>query len=144
MKTKEPKRPFHILLVEDDEFDAVMAKKCLEREKINVRMTHAKNGQSAMDCLNQAESPDLILMDLGLPDIDGCDLIKSIRQRKDGKNIPIIVVSGRAKEDMAKLEAELGSRCVQKWLDSKDLKNLVKTVKDYRENFFGGPSLEAA
>jgi two-component system, OmpR family, KDP operon response regulator KdpE len=54
----------------------------------------APNGKTALDLLGQ--SPNLIILDLGLPDIQGHDLLRSIRGRND--NVPIVVLSGRGDE----------------------------------------------
>lgn len=60
----------------------------------------AKNGEDAI-LETSSHNPDIILMDLGLPDIDGVDLIKKIRT---WSNLPIIVISARS-EDTDKIEA---------------------------------------
>jgi two-component system KDP operon response regulator KdpE len=54
----------------------------------------APNGKAALDLL--AQKPDLIILDLGLPDIDGIELLRSIRGRND--SVPIVVLSSRSDE----------------------------------------------
>lgn len=87
-----------ILIVEDDSSVRNLISTTLETHDYNY-MT-APNGSSA---LMQASShnPDIILLDLGLPDIDGIDIIKKIRT---WSNLPIIVISARS-EDQDKIDA---------------------------------------
>jgi two-component system, OmpR family, KDP operon response regulator KdpE len=54
----------------------------------------AMNGRAALEAVDR-EKPDLIVLDLGLPDIDGVDLCREIR---DGRNVPIVVLSARGAE----------------------------------------------
>ncbi len=87
-----------ILVVEDD--DAVRNLITTTLEMHNYRYDAAHNGEQAiLEALSH--NPDVILLDLGLPDIDGVDIIKKIRS---WANTPIIVVSARS-EDSDKIEA---------------------------------------
>ena len=54
----------------------------------------AMNGRAALEAVDR-EKPDLIVLDLGLPDIDGVDLCREIR---DGRSVPIVVLSARGAE----------------------------------------------
>ncbi len=65
----------------------------------------APNGRTALDLL--AQSPDLIILDLGLPDIQGLDLLRTIRSRNE--SVPIVVLSSRG-DEAGKVEAlDLGA-----------------------------------
>jgi two-component system KDP operon response regulator KdpE len=65
----------------------------------------APNAKAALDLL--AEAPDLVILDLGLPDMQGLDLLREIRARKD--DLPIVVLSSR-EDEAAKVEAlDLGA-----------------------------------
>lgn len=87
-----------ILVVEDDNAVRNLISTALETH--GYRFHTASNGK---DAIMEAASynPDIILLDLGLPDIDGVDVIKKIRS---WSNIPIIVISARS-EDSDKIEA---------------------------------------
>jgi two-component system KDP operon response regulator KdpE len=61
----------------------------------NYQVIDAANGRAALAQL--AENPDLIILDLGLPDIDGHELLRAIRLRND--RVPIVVLSSRGDED---------------------------------------------
>ena len=69
----------------------------LLRMGLSVRGYHvveATNGQTALELLG--ESPDIIILDLGLPDIKGLDLLRMIRGRNEA--VPVIVLSSRGDE----------------------------------------------
>ncbi|WP_427040185.1 response regulator transcription factor [Enterococcus hirae] len=92
-----------ILLIEDDPNITDFMEVVFEREQY--RLTVAANGMEALTAL-QAETFDVILLDLGLPDIDGMDLLKILRKRMD---LPIVVISAR-KDENEKVDAlDLGA-----------------------------------
>ncbi len=83
----------HLLLVEDNEGDIVLTQEAFEEGKIKTRISVAKNGQDALDYLFQrgghenAEKPDLILLDINIPIITGLDVLKEIKAEKKLKSI---------------------------------------------------------
>ncbi|EMF0147937.1 response regulator transcription factor [Enterococcus hirae] len=92
-----------ILLIEDDPNITDFMKVVFEREQY--RLTVAVNGMEALTAL-QAETFDVILLDLGLPDIDGMDLLKILRKRMD---LPIVVISARKDENEKVAALDLGA-----------------------------------
>jgi two-component system KDP operon response regulator KdpE len=92
-----------ILIVEDDKGIVKLVKLALETSKYNV--IHTDSGEEAIQWIG-TRPVDLILLDLGLPDIDGTDVLRQIRQKSD---VPVIIISARFKEE-EKVEAlELGA-----------------------------------
>ncbi len=81
-----------VLVVEDEEDIAFPLVRTLEREGYEVEWVD--NGQKALDTL--ASSPDLVILDLGLPDMDGLDVCR--RSRESGYQGAIIIVTARAGE----------------------------------------------
>ena len=92
-----------ILLIEDDPNITDFMEVVFEREQY--RLTVAANGMEALTAL-QAETFDVILLDLGLPDIDGMDLLKILRKRMD---LPIVVLSARKDENEKVAALDLGA-----------------------------------
>ena len=89
---------FHILIVEDDQSVRNLIATTL---KVNgYSFTLADNASRAIS-MSVSEKPDMILLDLGLPDMDGMEVIKSIRS---WSTLPIIVISARG-EDTDKIQA---------------------------------------
>lgn len=82
-----------ILLVEDNELNRDMLSRRLTRNGFRVVM--AEDGQAGVD-LATAERPDLILMDLSLPVMDGWEATRLLKQSPDTKSIPIIALTAHA------------------------------------------------
>ena len=87
-----------ILIVEDDSHIKNLISTTLKVNKYNFLI--ASSGNEAI-MLAVSHKPDIILLDLGLPDMDGVEIIKNVRE---WSNIPIIVISARS-EDKDKIEA---------------------------------------
>ena len=87
-----------ILVVEDDPPIRNLMSTTLKAH--DYRYLTAANGESAI-MLSSSHNPDIMLLDLGLPDMDGVDVIKKVRS---WSNMPIIVISARS-EDNDKIEA---------------------------------------
>ena len=87
-----------ILIVEDD--NSVMNLMTTTLKLHNYRHITAGNGENAI-LQTASYNPDIILLDLGLPDMDGVDVIKKIRT---WSNVPIIIISARS-EDSDKIDA---------------------------------------
>ncbi len=92
-----------VLLVEDDVSIAQSVIASLTTAGLEV--THVDSGQGAIDAVATV-NPDVILMDLGLPDMDGLDASKVIRE---SSSVPIIIVSARGDELDRVLGLELGA-----------------------------------
>ncbi|MDA8034332.1 MAG: response regulator transcription factor [Actinomycetota bacterium] len=90
-----------LLVVEDDEGIAAPLVAGLAREGFDVR--HVTTGSAAL----AAELPDVVLLDLRLPDIDGFDVCRSLRSRS--ATLPILILSARTSETDRVLGLELGA-----------------------------------
>tara|TARA_B100000029_G_scaffold509322_1_gene598236 strand:- start:259 stop:621 length:363 start_codon:yes stop_codon:yes gene_type:complete len=82
-----------ILIVEDNEMNRDMLSRRLERKGFSVVM--AEDGQKGVD-MSKSESPDLILMDLSLPVMDGWAATSTIKADTQTNSIPIIVLTAHA------------------------------------------------
>ena len=93
-----------ILLVEDDQSLASGISKALRNEGFVVN--HVYEGKSALHVV-AAEPPDIIVLDLGLPDMDGLDVLKSVRRQ--GSAIPVLILTARASIDARVSGLDLGA-----------------------------------
>ena len=82
-----------ILLVEDNEMNKDMLSRRLTKKGYEV--IFAMDGQEAID-MAQSETPDVVLMDMGLPVKDGLQATKEIKENSDTANIPIIALTANA------------------------------------------------
>jgi two-component system response regulator VicR len=95
-----------ILIVEDDSFLQGLEADKLEREGYNI--ISASAGEEALKKINEPNI-DLILLDLVLPNFDGFDILKKIREKESLKNIPVIVFSNLSEEKDIQKSKELGA-----------------------------------
>jgi phosphate regulon transcriptional regulator PhoB len=92
-----------ILLVEDEQSVADAVAYSLEREGFSV--TVARDGKAALDSF-EAASPDLVVLDLMLPEITGWDLLRALRRKQ---NVPVIMLTARAEETDRVAGLEMGA-----------------------------------
>lgn len=92
-----------ILLIEDDPNITDFMEIVLDQERY--QLTIARTGMEALTAF-QTTSIDLVLLDLGLPDIDGIDLLKILRKRL---HLPIIIISARSNEEEKVKALDLGA-----------------------------------
>ena len=115
-----------ILIVEDNEMNRDMLSRRLERKGYEVVM--AKDGQEGVD-MSKTENPDLILMDLSLPVMDGWAATSTIKDNDDTKNTPIIVLTAHAMAGDREKALEAGAD----EYDTKpiDFKRLLGKIKEF-------------
>jgi CheY-like chemotaxis protein/anti-sigma regulatory factor (Ser/Thr protein kinase) len=85
-------RAYPVLIVEDDTVNRGLLRKMLERT--GFRVEEAENGRIALDLL-ESEQPAVVLLDLMLPEVDGFELLARIRERRDLRDVPVVVITGR-------------------------------------------------
>ncbi len=89
-----------VMIVEDDQFLRSLTAKRLEKEGYNV--TVAVDGENAVNTLATSK-PDIVLLDLLLPGVDGFEVLKKIKTTDTLKNVPVIIFSNLGqKEDIEK------------------------------------------
>jgi two-component system, OmpR family, response regulator RegX3 len=126
----------HLLVVEDDEAIGVPLVRGLERSGFDV--TRVATGREAL----LAEGMDLVLLDLGLPDLDGYEVCRQLRARS---SVPIIVVTARGDEGDRVLGLELGADdYVVKPFGIRELVARVRAVARRTVNEPEGPQRVAA
>ena len=123
VKMKEQAEPQTVLLVEDTEDNRFMMRRLLEMT--GYRVVEAANGEEAVR-VAKTESPNLILMDLSLPVIDGLAATRLIRQLPNLKSTPIIAVSAHDTSDFQSEAIEAGCNTyVTKPIDFGELEVLI-------------------
>ena len=85
-----------ILLVDDEKDIVEFLKYSLEQEDYNVIVGY--NGEEALDKLN--ENPDLIILDIMMPKLDGFETFKKIREKKEFEHTPIIFLTANVDIDL--------------------------------------------
>lgn len=97
--------PRHVLVAEDDASQRQVVKHMIESDDIAI--TAVATGEQVLAELSGPKSYDCLVLDLGLPDIDGIDLIEQIKEQLKQKSLPVIVHTGRelTAEETERLEA---------------------------------------
>lgn len=91
--------PFNLLLVEDEPADALMFGEMIEETSPEVRVRHVPNGLEALKYLRreagyeQAARPDLIVLDLNMPVMNGHEFLKQAKGLEHLRSIPVLVLS---------------------------------------------------
>ena len=93
------------LIVEDEEILAKVLEEKLKKANFNVQI--AENGEKAIS-ITKNFNPDIILLDLMLPKIDGFEVLKEIKKDNDTKLIPVIAITNLADDDHIKKALQLG------------------------------------
>lgn len=107
--------PVDILLVEDDPGDVFLIREALKNSALRFEMHIADNGEKALDYLyrrtsfSTTERPDLIVLDLNLPRINGIEVLRDIKSVPELSAIPVIVLTTSKSEADASLCRELGA-----------------------------------
>ena len=117
-----------VLLVEDDEDNRDLVSFVMSRSQMDVELLVAENGQEAVD-IATAKKPDLILMDMQMPVMDGWTAIPILKGDERTKNIPIVAFTAQAKpEDKARTK-ELG--CAEHYTKPMDPEELLSLIRRY-------------
>ena len=97
---EEKERVINILVVEDLESDVFIIRRILEKSNLRNRLFVTMDGEEALDFLYQRAKyadakkyprPDIVLLDLHLPKLDGIEVLKEIRGEEKLKDIPVVV-----------------------------------------------------
>jgi CheY-like chemotaxis protein len=105
-----PKIP-SILLVEDDQLDVINFQRALGKINLTHNLYHAKNGEEALEILKGTGKqkidrlPDLVLLDINMPKMNGFEFLNIIRQEKELKDLKVFVITTSA-ENEDKVQAQ--------------------------------------
>jgi CheY-like chemotaxis protein len=95
-------RPVNILLIEDNEGDILLTTEALEESKIINEIKLIKDGKTAIDFFTALKSkedfPDLVLLDINLPKINGHEVLMFIKTNERIKSIPVIILTTSSSE----------------------------------------------
>jgi len=137
-------KPISILLVEDSETDVKIILRAFDKQKLDCLVHTAPNGQEALDYLQQKGQdedddqfcvPDIILLDINMPRMDGYTFVRELRLLKDMGDIPIIVFTTKeGMKDIFKIEGV--DNYVMKSIDGIDLVKKVKELLHFKKEFF--------
>ncbi len=128
----------HILLVEDNEGDIVLAQEALHDSKLVNQVSISRDGDEALDFLNrkgnyqQAELPDLVLLDINMPRVSGMQVLVAMKNDERLKAIPIIMLTTSSSEKEIKFAYDNHVNCyINKPVDIDRFLEVVKKIEDF-------------
>jgi CheY-like chemotaxis protein len=131
-------KPIKVLLVEDNHADVDLTRETFESSALNVELTVASDGVEAIDILTgrkssqRAARPDLILLDLNLPKVDGRQVLLAIKDDRDLKKIPVVVLTSSDAESDVLTSYQLGANCfITKPGDFKAYQDVVQALEGF-------------
>ncbi len=137
-RVKVKSRPIELLLVEDNPGDVLLMKEIMKISKFPIHWTLARDGEKALDMLHDAENfskrgePDLILLDLNLPRLDGREVLHAIKNDQRLEHIPVIILtSSQNSEDVAATYHDHASFHIVKPMDMNHFAVIVKYIEDF-------------
>ena len=138
MNESQQFHPIDILLVDDDLADIKLTKRALQAGRVLNNVHVVKDGIEAMAFLRgegefaNAPRPDLVLLDLNMPRMDGREVLQEVKADDLLKSIPIVVLSTSAADtDVAMSYSNHANSYITKPVDTEQFNKAVLTVTDY-------------
>ena len=142
--------PVLVMLVEDNIDHAELVLRTLEDHRIANKVRHFLDGQAALDYLYQRgdfsestelERPQVILLDLRLPRVDGMEVLKTIKEDAELKSIPVVVLTtSEAEKDVAKAYYNHANSYLVKPVGFEDFRKLMDDLGFYWLGWNTNPS----
>lgn len=130
-------RPAEILLVEDNENDVFLTRKAFERAKLAVNLHLAKDGEECMEFLRRQGShagapvPDIILLDLNMPRMDGREVLAEMVKDEALRHIPVVILTTSA--DDAEIRRMYELRCSSYIVKPVDFDGFMAAIRSFAD-----------
>jgi CheY-like chemotaxis protein len=131
-------RPRDLLIVDDDALQAYLFEQSLRELGFEHRCFHAPGGAQALDFLRRtshfqnAPRPDLIILDMNMPGMDGCSVLREIKADPQLRSIPVIMFSATERdEDFDRCYHERANACIRKPKDYVDSLLVVREIERF-------------
>jgi CheY-like chemotaxis protein len=138
MSVSQPARQIEVLLVEDDPGDVLMTREAFQDYKIANLLHVVQDGADAMAFLRRegafagASRPDLVLLDLNLPRMDGREVLQAIKGDPELATIPVVVLTtSEAEEDVLRSYSLHANAYVTKPVDFDRFIEVVRQIDDF-------------
>lgn len=130
--------PVRILLMEDDPGDVELILEALRQARLALSIARVADGEEGMrylrrqDEYREARRPDLILLDLNMPRMDGREVLAAVKSDKELRAIPVVVLTTSDAETDIAASYDLGANCyLKKPLEFAEFLNVVKSLEDF-------------
>lgn len=139
----------HILLVEDNEGDIVLAQEALNSARIINQVSVVRDGDEALEFLNrkgkyqQAQLPDLVLLDINMPKVSGMEVLVAMKNDEQLKAIPVIMLTTSSSERDIKFAYDNHANCyITKPVDVERFLEMIVKIEDFWISIVKLPSKE--
>lgn len=130
--------PIHILLVEDNEGDIFLTTEALQESKVINQLSTVRDGWEAMQFLEKKGSyatvrmPDLVLLDVNLPKMNGHEVLIAIKSNESLKHIPVIMLTTSSSEkDIYQSYKNYVNCYITKPIDAGDFLKVVTSIEHF-------------
>ena len=120
-----------ILIVDDEPDQVFTVQKSIEASSDEFEIFSATSGEQSIEFLQTHEPPDLILLDIMMPQMDGIEVIKKIRENPSWSHIPVVFLTARTDKLSIEDSIDLGDDCLEKPFDIADL---MKRIQKHIQN----------
>ena len=134
----KPKKPFVVLMAEDDEHDILATKRAWKKHHVANPLYIVNDGEACLDYLyrrgkySEAEKsprPGILLLDIKMPKLDGLSVLKRIRENKDLRRLPVIILTTSKAEGDRLRSYDLGANAyIVKPVGFENFSQAVRTI----------------
>ncbi len=131
-------RPAEVLLVEDNDNDMFITRKGFEEAKLALNLHHVENGQECMAFLRKdgqyadAPTPDLVLLDLNMPVMDGREVLAEIVKDEQLRKLPVVILTtSNGERDILDMYNLRCSSYIVKPVDFTQFQRVIQQLSDY-------------
>lgn len=140
MSENDNKETLRVLIIEDDEDDILAAKRALAKSGVTCDFETAADGEEALRFVERGQAedgagafpPTLILLDLGLPGMDGVDVLRQLKADPALRGVPVVVLTGTSDDQRLRACVGLGANlCLRKPLMIVDVVYVLLGIHKY-------------
>jgi CheY-like chemotaxis protein len=135
-------RKVHVLLVEDNEADILLTREGFGEVKFKTTLSVVMDGWEAVQFIErkgkyaEVESPDLILLDINLPKMNGHEVLRSIKSNPETSGIPVIMFTTSSfNRDIQQCYSSHANCYITKPLDVNDFIMAIRSISEFWLNF---------
>lgn len=130
--------PIDILLVEDNEGDILLTVEALTEGKLASSVNVVRDGWEALrylekkDSYSNARTPDLVLLDINLPKLNGHEVLKQIKSKENLKHLPVIMLSTSSSSEDVLTSYKNHVNCyITKPVEVNDFVTVISSIKQF-------------
>ena|SRR5271170_6575598 len=131
-------RPAVILLVEDNEYDVELTREGFKMSKFVVDLHHVKDGEECMAFLRKegpysdAPTPDILLLDLNMPRMDGREVLTEISRDEKLRHLPVVILTtSQEEQEILKMYQLRCSSYIVKPVNFEQFQRVIHSFSDY-------------